>query len=244
MSSSGFSSFDQERNVMPVHDWTKVDAGLFHNFRLGWICSLCDALNKSVLPSEGYALMEPSTRGPRPNDWPMSRLAKYAGKESEAGLYARMADQISVRQGSGQVVAVIEIVSPGNKSSTAAFRTFVEKTSHLIEEGVHALIIDLFPPTSRDPEGIHRAIWDEFDDEAHASPPDKPLTFASYDAGLIKTAYVEPVAVGEILPDMPLFLAPGYYVTVPLEATYRTTWDVFPRALKGLLELSGGPGAR
>ena len=126
---------------------------------------------------------------------------------------------MSVGHQSGRVVAVIEIVSPGNKSSTAAFRTIVEKTSHLIEEGVHALIIDLFPPTPSDPEGIHRAIWDEFDDEAHASRPDKSLTVASYDAGLIKTAYVEPIAVGDSLPDMPLFLEPGYYVNVPLEAT-------------------------
>jgi hypothetical protein len=48
--------------------------------------------------------------------------------------------------------------------------------------------------------------------------------------------YVEPVAVGDVLPDMPIFLTPERYVPCPLEATYQTTWSVFPAALKGELE--------
>ena len=97
-----------------------------------------------------------------------------------------------------------------------------------------------FPPTRRDPQGLHKAIWDEFEDDEASFPPDKPLTLAAYSAGAIKTAYVEPVAVGDGLPDMPLFLEPEVYVPVPLEATYRTTWSVFPAALKGLLEPADG----
>ena len=50
-------------------------------------------------------------------------------------------------------------------------------------------------------------------------------------------AYVEPVAVGDVLPDMPIFLQPGYYVPAPLEPSYRRTWDEFFLArLKRLLE--------
>jgi hypothetical protein len=133
-------------------------------------------------------------------------------------------------------VAVIEIVSPGNKASISELRAFVEKTSSLIQQGINVLVIDLFPPTKRDPRGIHTAIWDEIGDDEPTLPADKPLTLASYDAGPIKTAYVEPVAVGDVLPDMPLFLKPEHYVLVPLEATYQTTWSDFPGALKDLLE--------
>ena len=97
------------------------------------------------------------------------------------------------------------------------------------------LVIDLFPPTRRDPLGLHKAIWDEFEDDDFTPPADKPLTLAAYSAGPVKTAYVEPIAVGDALPDMPLFLEPDAYVPVPLEATYRPTWNVFPTALKGLL---------
>jgi hypothetical protein len=106
----------------------------------------------------------------------------------------------------------------------------------LIEQDVHGLLIDLFPPpTKRDPEGIHHAIWEEIDEAGYSLPSDKPLTVAAYSAGAIKTAYVEPFAVGDELPDMPLFLEPERYVPVPLEETYRTAWGNFPAALKGLL---------
>jgi hypothetical protein len=43
---------------------------------------------------------------------------------------------------------------------------------------------------------------------------------------------------------MPLFLEPELYVPVPLEATYETTWGVFPAALRGLLELPPAADAR
>ncbi len=43
-------------------------------------------------------------------------------------IYVRKADRIAVRHRHGQVVAVVEIVSPGNKASKNELRTFVEKT--------------------------------------------------------------------------------------------------------------------
>jgi hypothetical protein len=147
-----------------------------------------------------------------------------------------------VRHRHGQVVAVVEIISPGNKASRNALRAFLEKTSDLIRQNVHLLVIDLFPPSPRDPQGIHKAIWDEFIEEEFTLPPDKPLTLASYDAGPPRVAYVEPVAVGDVLPDMALFLKPEWYVPAPLEATYQTTWGVFPAALKRLLEPPPGSG--
>jgi len=38
---------------MPVHDWTKVGAGTYHNFHYRWITSIMDQLNSGILPS-GY----------------------------------------------------------------------------------------------------------------------------------------------------------------------------------------------
>ena len=147
-----------------------------------------------------------------------------------------------MRHKRGQIVAVVEIVSPGNKSSRAGFRSFVEKSTELIEQGVHLLVIDLFPPSKRDPQGIHPAIWGDFEeeDEDFTLPADKPLTLASYDAGPPPTAYIEPIAVGDVLPEMPLFLEPEFYVPAPLEATYQIGWSRFPAALKGLLEAPTG----
>ena len=123
-----------------------------------------------------------------------------------------------------RIIALVEIVSPGNKASRHALRSFVAKAAEAMYRGYHLLILDLQPPGPRDPQGIHGAIWAEISDDSYTAPPDKPLTLAAYSAGRIKRAFVEPVAVGEELPDMPLFLEPEAYVNVPLETTYREAY--------------------
>lgn len=241
---------------MPVHDWTRVDAGLFHAFHHHWIDALCNALNNGALPSDYYALPEQRIKGPIPDVLTL-KLAPGADesssgdgglavatapprtrlvRRSESNLYADKASRITVRHRHGDVVAVIEIISPGNKGSKSELKAFVDKSAALIHHKIHLLVIDLFPPTKRDPSGIHKAIWDEFEEEDFELPPGKPLTLASYDAGPPQVAYVETVGVGDALPEMPLFLQPERYVPAPLDATYQASWEVFPKALKGLLE--------
>jgi hypothetical protein len=99
------------------------------------------------------------------------------------------------------------------------------------------LIVDLFPPSDRDPRGIHWAIWQEIDARKPYEPPaDKPLTLVTYVRDPVRTAYVEPVAVGDVLREMPLFLDPVSYVKVPLEATYQQVWAGVPRRWRRVLE--------
>jgi hypothetical protein len=87
----------------------------------------------------------------------------------------------------------------------------------------------------RDPRGLYKAIWGEFQEEDFALPPNKPLTLIAYDAGPACVAYAEFIGVGDVLPDMPLFLKPETYVPAPLEKTYQETWELFPAVLKSLL---------
>jgi hypothetical protein len=159
----------------------------------------------------------------------------------EAAGYARKANRITVRHPDGEVVAVLEIVSPGNKDSRHALRTFARKAVEFLHAGVNLLIVDLFPPGRRDPQGIHKVIWDRFRDEPFSLPPDKPLTLAAYVVGTETVAYIEPVAVGDSLPDMPVFLNASRYVPCPLEATYQTAWEQFPAPLRGPLEPPPAP---
>jgi hypothetical protein len=113
----------------------------------------------------------------------------------------------------------------------------VTKALEFLNAGVHLLLIDLFPPTPRDPDGIHRLIWDEWTSVPFEPRPEgKPLTVAAYDAGPPLTAYVEPLAVGDELPEAPLFLASGWFVEVPLEAIYRRSWDVLPAVIRNLVQ--------
>jgi hypothetical protein len=218
---------------MPIHDWMRVDAGLFHDFHQDWTIELRRSLNTGRLPDGFVALAEQQAGGVAIATAPP--LARFV-VEVEEDTYARRANRIRIQHRHGEVVAVIEIVSPGNKSSRNALRAFVRKAADLIWQGIHLLVVDLFPPSDRDPQGIHKAIWDEIADRPFELPADKPLTVVAYRAVPTKTAYVEPVAVGDDLPGLPIFLTEDEYVPAPLEETYRASWAAFPADFKELLE--------
>jgi len=44
---------------MPLHDWSRVDSGIFHNFHLLWISRINAHLNETLLPEPYYAIAEP-----------------------------------------------------------------------------------------------------------------------------------------------------------------------------------------
>lgn len=123
---------------------------------------------------------------------------------------------------------MVEIVSPVDKGSQTEIQAFVSKAEQAMLAGVHLLIVDRFPPTPRDPPGVHRATWGDGREGSFALPADKPVTCVSYVGQPGLEVFLEHVAVGNRLPDMPLFLSPEVYVQVPLEATYRSAWDAVP----------------
>ena len=251
---------------MPIHDWTRVDAGIFHDFHHDWIFTLKGALNQGLLPADYYALAEQIAGGLHPDvltlerDRPASTANGGTGAAPGACLRGRCGlgrgpagcplhrlrrnasvwaqrDRIAIRHVSAdQVVAIIEIVSPGNKAGRHALRAFVQKALEFLDDGVHLLLLDLFPPGPRDPQGIHGALWSEIAEDDFHLPQDRQLTLASYSAGEVKRAFIEPVAVGVELPAMPLFLEPEFYVPVPLEATYQAAFDAVPKRWRDELE--------
>jgi hypothetical protein len=92
--------------------------------------------------------------------------------------------------------------------------------------------MDLHPPGTFDPAGIHNLIWRELGQEPVPLPPDRPLLFASYLSHGPVESFIEPRAVGEQLPDMPLFLSRGLHIKAPLEATYMSAFAGLPAHLR------------
>ncbi|MFO0966499.1 MAG: DUF4058 family protein [Gemmataceae bacterium] len=243
---------------MPIHDWTRVAPGIFHDFHHDWITAIKRVLNQGLLPESYYALAEQQAAGfgpdvltlqtREPDPGPASSVATLTRPQArftartEAEFYRRKKSTVVVRHVSDdRIVAMVEIVSPGNKGARNAFRAFLDKACELIEHRIHLLVIDLLAPTKRDPHGIHAAIWQEIVDEPEFVPPaDKPLTLVAYESAAVVTAFVEPVAVGDTLPDMPLILEPGGAVSVPLEATYQQAWQGLPRRWQHVLETGEG----
>jgi hypothetical protein len=104
----------------------------------------------------------------------------------------------------------------------------VRKAREALAAGFHLLLVDLFPPSPRDPQGIHAAVWGEDGGADYVLPADKLLACIAYVGGPAAEAFIEPVVVGDALPDMPLFLTPDVYVLVPLETTYDAAREGMP----------------
>jgi hypothetical protein len=250
---------------MPVHDWTKVEAGIFHDFHHTWITEIKRALNAGLLPPEFYALAEQVT-GPFGPDVLTLRVPEGRGKlggvagdgnsglhagglaladapprvrfrvEAESDRYAGKAKSVAIHHTSDHaIVAIVEIVSPGNKGSRRTMDAFVRKAEEALAAGIHLLVVEVFPPGPRDPQGIHPAIWQDRGG-GFAPPPDLPLTCAAYRGAPLVEAFIEPFAVGGPLPEMPLFLTPDVYVSVPLEPTYQSASDAVPMIWRDVLE--------
>ena len=98
------------------------------------------------------------------------RIKRVAQLETEA--FARRGNRIVIRHARGRPVAVIEVVSPGNKDRDHSVRRFAGQVRDFLNRSVGVMIVDLFPPG-------------------------RPLAVVAYDAGEPLTSYLEPLAVGD-----------------------------------------------
>jgi hypothetical protein len=243
---------------MPVHDWARVSDGTFHDFHYSWVLEIKRALKRGPLP-QGYYVMAEQIGGDLGAPDVLTLQEAGTHPDSEGHLsgtvtltesppavsarttiprdpYARLQRTVVIRHRSGdRIVAMIEVLSPGNKSNRHAIRSFVEKAVAALDGGVHLLLVDVHPPGPRDPNGIHGAILNEIGTEEYVLGSETPLTAVAYIGGAVVEAFVTPFAVGQPVPDMPLFLTRENYVRVPLEATYMAAWEDVPPQYQAIL---------
>jgi hypothetical protein len=244
---------------MPVHDWTRVQAGTFHHFHCAWITHLAEALNQGLLPEGYYALSEQHAGRPIADVLTLhSPGAALDASHREGGLavadappkvtrrlvasreatYRVLRRTLTIRHISGhRIIAILEIVSPGNKDRDSTVKELADKIDSALRLGIDVLLIDLFAPGRYDPAGVHGAVWERYgamsDDEVSVAAP---FTLASYMADSLPEAYVEHRTLGDDLPDMPLFLDLDYYINIPLESTYRVAHQGVPSYWREVLD--------
>src|SRR5438132_12473774 len=151
---------------MPLHDWTRVEAGIFHAFRVAWMPEIQKSLNGGLLPEGYYAWAEqhagravadvltlhasPGSALPLPA---LPAIAGTAVAEAPPRVRTKQTVQplgrrrtLAVRHVSGhRLVALIEILSPANKDRLKHVEQFATKAVFALELGVHLLLVDLFP---------------------------------------------------------------------------------------------------
>jgi hypothetical protein len=90
---------------MPLHDWSRVPAGLLHDFHQTWSIQIKLALNAGILPKGLSALVEQRS-GPRESDVlaierltnPRSEFSKDGGVATAASPVTRFAGRTSMKQ--------------------------------------------------------------------------------------------------------------------------------------------------
>jgi hypothetical protein len=247
---------------MPVHDWTLVEAGIYHDLHVAWIPEIRKALNGGLLPEGYYALSEqhagqsiadvltlhsspppPQGKLSLPPDTGGTAVAEAPPRVRRREIFEPSAlvrrRTLAIRHVTGhRLVAILELLSPANKDRPQHLEEFAAKVVSALDLGIHVLVMDLFPPGPHDPQGIHGVIRHELDlsDDPYDLPSDEPLTLASYLAAPKIEACLEHLAPGSVLPDMPLFIRPDRYVDVPLEATYQSAYAGMPLFWRNVLE--------
>ena len=166
---------------MPVHDWTRVSDGTFHDFHYSWVLEIKRAL-KGLLP-KGYYVM-----------------AEQLGGDLGASDALKLRRVLMIRHvNSDNIVTLIEILAPGSRSS-------------------------------------RHTLWPSLDKSAeYALGGERPVAIAAYTGKSVVRVFVTCVAVGEPIPEMPLFLTRENYVRVPLEATYMAAWADVPPQYQAVL---------
>ena len=245
---------------MPLHDWTRVTPNRFHDMHMIWMGAVRTRLNTGLLPEGYYALAEQKT-GPfvpdvlTPGEYGDGSETEWSAEGGGAATATEVhaeatlsgsrkrayppARRVVVRHVDGQrLVAVIELVSPGNKAKRQATRDFVEKAAAFLENGVHVTIVDVFPNPPRMPQGFGGAVWKSVERVAANYTPQFSRTHSSFAAkprgGCL--VHFQSSELGAPLPSLALYLTPTVHVPLPLEAAYQDSWVGYPKFLRAILE--------
>lgn len=225
--------------IYPLHSWATLHSR--------WAGTLMDALNE-LLPASRYMVEVTVSVGPHIEadiaefEFSPPVLAEQVNG-SEGGLAVAVQpwappvaaqtvdivfpDDIEVQvfdlRDGKRLVAVIELVSPGNKDRAEERRAFAAKCVAYLQRGIGLIVVDIV--TSRR-GNLHHEILDLLGQaEASVLPAETELYASAYrPARRADKSQLDlwPVAlsVGQPLPLLPLALRGAFFVPVDLEATY------------------------
>ena len=129
-----------------------------------------------------------------------------------------------------RLVAAVEIVSPANKDRPETRRAFVTKCAALLQERVSVAIVDLVTTRQFNLYGDLLELIGQTDPALAPEPP--PLYAAACrwirrDEAWHFESWTHPLALGQPLPTLPLWLADNFAVPLELEANYEETCQIF-----------------
>jgi hypothetical protein len=224
--------------LYPHHHW--------ESFHSNWATRIADGI-AAVLPPD-FQVEEHTHAGPGfeidvatyegsapPQDGAPAGVAlatravpTYAPPVPDGILPAAFPDTFEVRVFSTvaglTLVAVIELVSPGNKDRAAERRAFVAKCASFLAQGVSLIVVDIV--TNRH-ANLHNDLMRLMEAAPELAFPDDVSLYAAAYRPVRRGEREEidlwrrPLAVGAPLPTLPLRLTGDLFVAVDFEAAYQ-----------------------
>lgn len=222
---------------MPLHDWATLSG--WDGVHQVWMVELLYAIKPQLPPSyrayigttPAFAIGSPDDGRPDVGvrDWPagepQSPSAADTGQEpdEEVAVATISANTALLVERGGRLVAAIELVSPRNKDRLSAQAAYTATYTGYLLRGVHLLLADVH----RRPAGF--SFTDRIAAELRMNQPPVSAPFVvgyrvggpSPDGGRFLAVWRRPLAVGNPLPPMRLWLSADDSVPVDLEGTYR-----------------------
>lgn len=233
---------------MPVHDWSKVTAGTFHDFHLGWMVGIRSKLNCELLPEGYFAMLEPS----RPK----------LDLKTEEDVYASNATRVAIfNSGFDRKVCAIEVISREDKSTKIGLAQFIARLMEEWVGGSNVLVVDLHQPTDAAPFGVSTSLCERWNGRTPVPfEVEKPFEIVKLRVGLsngnVKPTMLSTQKIGlhSQLPSLAVYLSPalepasgseideinssryGTNVSLPLEETYMDAWNDLPRRWREVID--------
>jgi hypothetical protein len=204
----------------------------WRSFHGSWAHTIARRLNEGVLPPHFYALpfldgsgpieIDVATFGPPDADDGGGWQPEWGGA-AVAVEWPPVADdawvEIRSQEGDPPLVAAIELVSPANKDRPATHKAFAGKCAGYLRGGCGLVTVDVVTTRRAD---LHAELLAELG--VDAVPSAGGLAAVAYRpvAGRLEF-WPAPLAVGQPLPEVPLWLRGDRAVPLDLEASYRDT---------------------
>ena len=218
---------------MPLLDHFRPPLGHarpWEGFFSGWAVAITGSLNAAMpggyfaapnidfrIAADLAAVREPGSEWPDEFD-PPRRLTP--GAPTATVPFAVASDEVEVRffDSGAALIGVIELVSPAHKDCPATRDGFNARCLTYLKSGVGVLVVDVVTTESAD---LHAELMRRINPDLPAAPI-RSLAATSYrpDPGRLEF-WRELLAVGGVLPTMPLWLKTGPCLPVDLEATYQ-----------------------
>jgi hypothetical protein len=216
----------------------------WRSFHGAWAAAMARLLNQGVLPPGYYAVPLLDRDGPIEIDVAALRQQETLAPPDDAaapqgwappapGLAVAVelpaSDEVEVQvfadDGDPRLAAAVELVSPRNKDRATARQAFAVKCVGYMQQGSSVVVVDTVTTRRAD---LHAAILALLGVDAGASSPGV-LSAVSYRAvGREKDTqqlqiWPAPLALGQPLPTLPLWIASDFSVPLDLEGSYRAT---------------------